>query len=656
MLVNSERLNGRTKPQILVVEDERVVARDIESSLKLMGYDVVGTVASSEDCLSRAADHRPDLVLMDVRIAGTVDGVETARHLRARFDIPVVYLTAYADDSMVERARETEPLGYVLKPFRIGELRSAIEIALFKHQADLKLKSRERWFSTTLRAIGDAVIAVDGDTNVTFVNRAAEGLLRLKEADAKGRPIASVLKLVDERTRKPVEHPIHAALRERKIARLPPNTAITNGQDERPIDDSIAPILDDFGELLGAVVVFRDVSEERRLRERIELADRMASLGILAAGVAHEINNPLTYVVSNASVAAAELDRVNRSLERLPTRQDPELRRVLKDVGQWLEEIEEGAERIKRIVKDLAVFARPDASSDHGDVVGALEWAARVSEPQLLQRARVVKELRQVPHVTAADARLGQVFLNLLLNAAQAIPEGNPTENSVVLSTSREGSDWVVVRVRDTGSGMSPEIARRIFEPFFTTKPIGAGMGLGLSICHGIVASVGGTLSVESVPGRGSTFTVRLPIAAGRNSPERDLDSSSAGRPHRLLLIDDEPRLATAVARMMRTIHEVVIVTSGQEALDRLAIDKAFDIVFCDLMMPNMSGMDVHRTLSQSDPELAKRMVFITGGAFSPRAVEFLASVPNPHIVKPFSSAYIMDFVQTFARDMKAPD
>ncbi|HSU41346.1 MAG TPA: response regulator, partial [Polyangiaceae bacterium] len=278
---------------ILVVEDERVVARDIEESLMRMGYDVVGLAASSTECLAHAEERRPDLVLMDIRIEGALDGIETARLLRSRFDVPVIFLTAYADDQTVARAKETEALGYILKPFRAGELKSAVEIALFKHEMEMRLKLRERWFATTLRAIGDAVVAVDRDGRVNFANPVAEAILGRSTDELVGHALPDVFKPIDERTRAPIELPSPNEVLAGKSTPLIEGAAIVGPNGECPIEDSLSPIVDDNGQLLGAVIVFRDVTEARRMRERVALSERLASLGTLAAGVAHEINNPL---------------------------------------------------------------------------------------------------------------------------------------------------------------------------------------------------------------------------------------------------------------------------------------------------------------------------------------------------------------------------
>jgi signal transduction histidine kinase len=273
--------------------------------------------------------------------------------------------------------------------------------------------------------------------------------------------------------------------------------------------------MDERGTVLGAVIVFRDASEQRSTLAQVALADRLTSLGVLAAGVAHEINNPLTYVLGNATLAAKDLEQVRDALAPEQVGEGGAMAGVperIKSIARDLDEIQHGAERISRIVADLRVFARPDDSGVATDVIEALEWALRVSESQLIRRARLIKAINPVPRVRGSDGRLGQVFLNLLINAAQAIDEGQPERNIITVTTGRDERGWVVVSVQDTGIGMHPEVARRVFEPFFTTKPVGVGTGLGLSICHGIVLAMGGELVVESTPNFGSTFQVYLPI------------------------------------------------------------------------------------------------------------------------------------------------
>src|SRR5262245_5575040 len=257
---------------VMVVEDEQLIAKDIADTLTKLGYDVTGTVSSAEACVESAESRRPDLVLMDIHLQGELDGIEAARLLRERFDIPVVFLSAYADERTVARAKLSAPLGYLLKPFRKSELKSAVEVGLYRHQLERQLRERERWFSTTLRAIGDAVIAVDPERRVSFMNRAAEALLGRPEAEARGEALSGIMHLLNEKTREPIEDPVTMALERGQVVRIPPNTALIASERELPVEDSVAPILSERGEQLGAVIVMRDVSEQRQVEQQIAVA------------------------------------------------------------------------------------------------------------------------------------------------------------------------------------------------------------------------------------------------------------------------------------------------------------------------------------------------------------------------------------------------
>ncbi|MCA9519488.1 MAG: PAS domain S-box protein, partial [Myxococcales bacterium] len=405
------------------------------------------------------------------------------------------------------------------------------------------------------------------------------------------------------------------------------------------------------------VGLFRDVTERKNVQAGLAQADRLSSMGMLAAGVAHEINNPLTYVLYSLESLVHEVPRLRESLRRaradLATRLgDEELVAVvgvespLVD-SQALVEVEErfsdalsGAQRIKTIARGLGTFSRVEKDDPVDiDVAYALECAATIAANEVKYRARLIKDYSPVPPVMATEGRLSQVFLNLIVNAAHAIPEGRIESNEIRISTRREGGE-VCVEVRDTGKGIAAENLPRIFEPFFTTKPVGVGSGLGLSISRNIVESYGGRLEVKSQLGRGSSFFVYLPIAGGlaRIESSRSISRSDEGGSEatRILVIDDEPAIRAMIRRVLQA-YDVVEAASGEEGRQILAEDQSFDLILCDVMMPNVSGMDLHRWLAESFPEVATRVVFITGGAFTPRAREYLERVGNLRLEKPFN-------------------
>jgi PAS domain S-box-containing protein len=384
------------------------------------------------------------------------------------------------------------------------------------------------------------------------------------------------------------------------------------------------PIRNGAGEVEGAIGVSIEVTERVAMQNRLLQSERLASMGTLSAMVAHEINNPLTYVLGNLDLVATRL-----SDPRAP---------AAREIAQWVKLAQEGAGRVQRIVRGLQAFSRQDDDrAEPTDVCAALERALEMVDNVIRHRARIVRNLESVPPVFANDLRLGQVFVNLLLNAAQAIPEGHHDANEIRVRTQHdEKTSAVVVTVEDTGSGIAPEVKSRIFEPFFTTKPIGAGTGLGLSICHGIIRGFGGSIEVESQLGEGAAFRVRLP--ASRRALTSDAVASTVSAPlrrGRLLIIDDDAKVARTFAIMLAG-HDVQVCSDARIAADRVLGGESFDVIFCDLMMPGMTGMEFYAAIAEKQPTQTQRIVFVTGGAFTPTAREFIASVPNTVLEKPF--------------------
>ncbi len=363
--------------------------------------------------------------------------------------------------------------------------------------------------------------------------------------------------------------------------------------------------------------------------------ERMASLGTLAAGVAHEINNPLAYMLGSLELGLRELSELQAVMQE-PSGQELSL---LSSALSAFDNARDGAERVRKIVKDLRNFSRvEEANVEAVNVEAVLDATIRVAWNEIRHRARLVKSYAGISRVSGDQARLGQVFLNLIVNAAQAI-EGEPTANEITIST-REERGRALIEVSDTGAGIGSADASRIFDPFYTTKPAGSGVGLGLAICHGIVTGLGGEISVSSEANRGTTFRVVLPFAPEESAARRavvDVPPESGSVPSRILIVDDEPLLGQTLLYAFKGRHDVVICTSGRDALTRLEKDARFDLVLCDLMMPDVSGAAVYEAVKRSYPSLVRCFVFMTGGAFTERAREFLAKHPGVQLEKPFN-------------------
>lgn len=495
-----------TPAKILIVEDDRIVAMDIEGQLIRIGHTVVGLTGRGEDVLRLAMETKPDLVLMDIRLEGEVDGIEAAEQVRARLRVPVIFLTAYADDQTVQRASLTEPFGYLLKPFEDLQLRTAVEMALYKHAAESRLRASERRFVTTLSSIGEAVIATDGESKVTFMNPVAEALTGWPMHEATGVRLDHVYRIVNEHSRLTVEDPAARVFRVGAVVGLANHTLLlTRDGREIPIDDSGSPIIDDHGDVTGAVIVFRDVSERRRMEEvlrsaRTDLlrATRIASMSELAASIADEMNQPLTAIVTNADACVLWLDKDQPDCDQALAA----ARRVVED--------SHGAADVLRSIRRLMQKPAPtmrliDLNEAIRDIQGLVQGD--------LHRYKVMLEtdLCAEPVWVLGDRiQLQQVVANLMLNSVE-VPHSSGRQRTVrVKTTCNEGSD-ASVSIEDSDSGLDEARLERLFGPFFTS---GQGdVGLELSICRSIVEAHGGSLSASSGKPHGTTFRFTLPQA-----------------------------------------------------------------------------------------------------------------------------------------------
>ncbi|MBI4294851.1 MAG: response regulator [Chloroflexi bacterium] len=477
--------------RILVVEDEAIEALDIQQRLEGIGYHVAGVAYSGEEGLSKAEELSPDLVLMDIMLPGKLDGVMTAEQIRSRLDIPIIYLTAYADEDTLQRAKITEPYAYLVKPFQERELHIAIDMALYKHKVEKKLRESEQWFSTTLKSIGDAVIATDRDGLVTFMNPVAESLTGWPLELAVNKKLTDVFKIVNRDTRQPVDNPVGRVLREGNVVGLA-NSTILIARDgaERPIDDRAAPIKDDTGNLVGVVLVFRDVTERERVQH---IKDNFISM------VSHELKTPLTIIMGALNVL---------SNEGLSQEQAAEL----------LQDAVSSANTMAAIVENLLELSRSQANRllllrEPADVIKIARDVVRKLHSKSTIHRLTIDSPPEPTFVLADKVRVERIFHNLIENAIKYSPKGG----EVRVWLRREG-DYLVVGVRDQGIGISERDQAKLFESF---ERLGVqiegrsiqGTGLGLRVCRILVEAHGGQIWIESEPGKGSTFFFTLPLA-----------------------------------------------------------------------------------------------------------------------------------------------
>ncbi len=408
----------------------------------------------------------------------------------------------------------------------------------------------------------------------------------------------------------------------------------------------------DVSRLLRTIEGVLFENERRLMSERLEEAERLASLGRLAAGVGHEINNPLTFTILN----------VNRSLDKLRTSirassEADELGTSLRGITEMLEDCQVGLARIRDTVGNLQRLSRKQYE-DRGrlDIHELIDQSVSMVWNQIRHRARLARAFGEIPPINGNATALGQVFLNLLVNAAQAIPEGDAEQNEIRITTKMSGGQ-VVVEISDTGKGIAPEVVSHLFEPFFTTKPMGFGTGLGLSISRQTVVDCGGRIEVESELGKGSVFRVLLPLGADvplvAPRPDLTIDTQTASFRGRVLVVDDEPLIGRVIRAALSHEHDVIVVQQASDALGLLAKGETFDLVLCDVVMPDISGPDVYVLIAEKWPRLVSRLVFMTGGAFTPRTMDFIERTRPPVISKPFDLGQLTDLVRKYVREYR---
>ncbi len=525
---------------------------------------------------------------------------------------------------------------------RVIGVASVIDDITERHQGERALRRSEVRFRALIENAPDALaVYPPDDRRLVYVNPAFASMLGYEAPQVLlGHPIDVYV------------HPDDRAILDRRWSRLAETRGMLPAQEYRmlrqdggTVHAEFVSMVIEYDERPHVIAFGRDLTEQRQMQARLLLADRMVSVGTLAAGVAHEINNPLAYAMNNLeAVAVRRLPGLVARLRELGG-EAAIAGEELAQAAAMIDVAREGCDRMRDIVRDLRTFTR-GADEDRRapiDVRRVLDASINLAWNELRHRARLVKQYDDVPPVVANEARLGQVFLNLLVNAAQALQVGDAAENVIHVIVSTDGGGSVSIEVRDSGPGIPAEHLTRIFDPFFTTKPVGVGTGLGLWICQGIVSSLGGQISAENTPGGGASIRVVLPA-----DPDTPLDETPApNAPHvrtvaprlRVLVIDDELAIGRTLAIGLADEFEVSTATSGRLALELLERDVRFDVVLCDLMMPDVSGMNVYERVVEHSPALASRFVFVTGGAFTERSRAFVERVGAPVLEKPFDLA-----------------
>lgn len=498
-------------------------------------------------------------------------------------------------------------------------LLSLIDVSEREYALD-RLRSSEQRMRSLLEALPDAVFVIEDD-EVVHCNPAA---YRITAVPPVGRSFASLLE--------PEQCPVltRSAGTRDKPERHELRFATAQGP-ARAVETLWMPL--EFEGRLAYLCVARDRTEQRRLEAKMAHADRLATVGVLAQGVAHELNNPLTFVTMNVRELVEELES-DRPI-------GPSLR---SDLAESAREAADGARRMARIVSDLQGLARVDDEPTSMDLNRVVERCLVLAKAQIRSRVRVHTSLSSVPEVFGDEGRMTQVVLNLLINAVQALPDRT---GNIWVETRLEGND-AILEVRDDGPGFAAHVRDRVFEPFVTTKPVGDGTGLGLFVCHQYVSECGGSLEALDAPEGGAKLRVKLQLAWKSDSPRTVPHTpkvESMGRP-RLLIIDDEPIIRESLARKLASGIDVETAGSAEAALERLRDGETFDIVLCDLMMPGKGGRWLYGALGEKFPAVQAAFCVMTGGAVEREDARFLATTSPPLLRKPFSTADVATFVR----------
>jgi len=633
---------------IMIVEDESIVAKDIQASLKNLGYTVVAVAASGEEALAKVGDAKPDLVLMDVMLKGKMDGIEAAGYIRERYKIPVVYLTAYTDDETLRRAKISEAFGYLLKPFEDRELRTTIEIALYKHTMERQLTESREWLATTLRCIGDAVIATDANRSIRFINPPAERLTDWSRREALGRQLTDVLCLVHGSTVLSVDQEVDKLMNGQAADDFGPDVCLVSRDGNQfDIEYSATAIRDDAGRALGVVVTFRDITDrksasdrERELQDRLARSQRIESLGMLAGGVAHDLNNILGPIVGYPDLIIKNLP------PNSPVRQD-------------LEIIKNSARKAVDVIRDLLTLGRIGHFPADPLRFNAVVESVLKSQPylNLCSNAPLVDvEVQLAPDVSpilGSESHLKELVKNLIVNGIHAMPEGGHLivrTEPLHLETPIEGyeiitpGEYVVFSVEDSGRGVLEEDINRMFEPFYGKPKIGSqnGSGLGLAVVYGVVKEHKGFIDVISTTGKGAVFQVYLPVSGQAGEALPKVERVDYRGTETILVVDDDEEQRKFAARGLRSIgYKVLTAHSGASALEIVesvskTSESGMDLVVLDMIMADeMDGLDTFKQMLTHNPR--QKAIIVSGFAVTERIRDSLKLGVGKYIQKPYT-------------------
>lgn len=605
---------------ILIVEDETIVALDMKYQLQKLGYGVCGIFSTGEECLNRIKNLNPELVLMDIRLQGEIDGVEAAGVIREKYRIPVVFITAYADDETIERAKYIEPFGYIIKPFDERSLRTTIEMALYKHSMDKKLvESEERYRKFFEDDLAGDFIA-DGEGRILQCNSSFSVMFKIPASGGvTGMELGKLFFSETDRDE------FWKDLKQKRRLTNKNLSLQTAGGDSIIVIANVMGDFDESGDIKEIRGYFIDNTERVRLEEQLRHAQKMEAIGRLAGGIAHDFNNILTVIIGYTTLMGEKLK------EGLLIEED-------------IEGIRSAAKRASNLTRQLLIFSRRQIWSPRVVNLNHL-----VENMEKMIRRLIKENIRfqffmdaSRPFVNVDPSQMEQVIVNLAINARDAMPEGGKliikTETLSNLKFPDDlknkdaDGDYVLLEVSDSGEGIEQKNIEKIFDPFFTTKPYNQGTGLGLATVYGIVKQSEGFITVESTPGKGTSFFVYLPQ---RGQEEETVEPEPVPRTPALegtetiLLVEDEDSVRELVTQYLsRKGYRVLEARNAGEAIIQFEKNHGgINLVVTDIMLPLVKGDELVERLRRESGDF--KVLYISGYPRNIPALEVASQSPG---------------------------
>ncbi|MCK5216160.1 MAG: response regulator [Methanosarcinales archaeon] len=609
------------KARILIVEDEAIVAEDLENLILDFGYEIVGSVVGADDAIQQAIEHRPDLILMDIVLKGNKNGIDAANEIKDVLKIPIIFLTAYSDLKLIEEAKNTEPYAFIIKPFQDRQVIASIEVALSRSQIEKKLFRSEEIYHTLIDNIQDGLFLIQ-DGKLKFVNEAFSRIPGYTVDEVLGMEFQDFVAPED---RDMVVDRYVRMMKGEKVLTNYEFHGIRKNEERRTTIYLVCSPITYQGKpaVLGTV---KDITKRKQLEEQMQQindeleeriierttelkqtykqlyhAQKMESVGILAGGIAHDFNNLLTVILGNILLAKRDVDPEDKVFNVLLEAEDASLR--AKDLTQELLTFSKGGEPIKRTISVAKLIEDTVNFTIRGTNV-----TCKFEIPDNLY------------NIDGDDVQITQVISNIIINADQAMLEGGTIrvrcENVTISSenentTLSENENFIRISIEDHGTGMPKEQISLIFDPFFTTKEKGS--GLGLATAYSIIKKHGGQITVESEVGTGSTFYIYLPAAQEKVSPKADVDvieKPPEGSGERILVMDDDENIRFLLSEILTSYGYITeSACDGAQAIElyKKAHESAnqFDLVILDLTIPaGIGGKETIKELIKIDPDV----------------------------------------------------